>query len=454
MKFNRNWFLIAIAVVLASILLPFMQEGSFAGNVVNSEVVYRDGWFGPYIERVTLDNGGVMYVTQYPWYTFHEQFSELSSMNICGLDGGSAMVGGASSSYIELVAYPDDAPIEIMVRQMNNLDFSSSVNWWEDGKETCTKSRLVMYKGSTEKYTEEWKELSPLVNPWQDLTWSHGPYAYGATWESHVTFDPWYYDGGNQLEFTIVETLYTGPLIGYDTDVGYVDVTMLKRVTYTDPDDPTSPVDPNDPIVIGGVGSIQVKVLDNLIKRSATVDMYKNDNKIQTVFIDGGSYTFDNLEFGTYRFEVIDQDYETWFYDAFPQQSEYDYDIGNVELSAELNTISYVINGDFASTDGSGLDGGDGLLPDYSNTTTGKVLDEIVKTLTGDGDEDGSLSLTQIVGMIAALMASMGLLANVAIIGLPIFIVGILFLLVAAWVKSGDKKTTNYSPGNKSGGRK
>lgn len=443
---NRNWFLIAIAVVLASILLPHLGPSSFAGSVVDSEVVYRDGWFGPYIERVTLDNNGVTYVTQYPWYTFNEQFSDLSSMNIYGLDGGSAMIGGASSGYIELVAYPDGDPIEIIVKQQNNLDFSSSVNWWEDGKEVCEKSRLVMYTGSTEKSTEEWKELTPLINLFDDLTWSDGPYLYGETWVSSVTFEPWRYDGGDHLEFTIVETLYTGPLIGYDTDVGYVDVTMLEYVDLNDP---------NDPIIQGGVGSISVKVLDNLIKRSATVDMYKNNNKIQTVVIDGGSHVFDDLEFGMYSFEVVDDDYETWFYDAFPQQAGYDYDIGDVELSAELNTISYVINGDFASTDGHGLDGGDGLLPDYSNTTTGKVLDEVVKILTGgneDGDDDdGSLSLSEIVAMIGALLASMGLLTSVAIIGLPIFIVGILFLLVAAFV--GSKKT-NYSPGNKTGGRK
>ena len=72
MNLNQNWFLVAIIVIVASIMLPFMQENSFAGNVVESEVVYRDGLFGPYIERVALDNGGVTYVTQYPWYTFNE----------------------------------------------------------------------------------------------------------------------------------------------------------------------------------------------------------------------------------------------------------------------------------------------------------------------------------------------------------------------------------------------
>ena len=68
-----------------------------------------------------------------------------------------------------------------------------------------------------------------------------------------------------------------------------------------------------------------------------------------------------------------------------------------------------------------------------------------------DDDDDGSLSLSEIITMIGALLASMGLLTSVAIIGLPIFIVGILFLLVAAFV--GSKKT-NYFPANKSGGRK
>ena len=71
------------------------------------------------------------------------------------------MIGGASSGYIQLVAHPDDDPIEIMVKQQNDLDFSFSVYWWEDGKEFCEKSRLVMYTGST----EEWKALTPIVNP-------------------------------------------------------------------------------------------------------------------------------------------------------------------------------------------------------------------------------------------------------------------------------------------------
>ena len=429
MKIDRNWFLIAIAVVLASILLPFMQAGSFAGNVVESEVVYRDGLFGPYIERVTLDNGGVMHVIQYPWYYFTDGY--LPSMNIYGIEGSSY------SNEIHLVCYSDDAPIKITVKQQNDLKFPNSILPWSYDEVDAVKSRLVMYKG----IATDNEKLSSLTDPWDDLVWTHGPFVYEETWTTEVQFNPWYYDGGDKPKFTIEETLYPVSLVGYDMDRAFVYVTVLERVNTEDP---------NDPIVAGGVGSITVTVLDNLIQSPATIRMYKNDVLVQSsLYIKDGDHEFTDLEFGTYRFEVVDADYETWFYDALPQQSGFNYDLGNVELSAELNAISYIIKGDFPSTDGDGFDMGDGLLPVVPDNSMSELYDAVKEV----ADEEGGLSLAQILGMIAALLSSMGLLASVAIIGLPIFIVVILFLLVAAFVKSGDKKT-NYSPGNKKGGRK
>ena len=435
MKIDRNWYLIAIAVVLASILLPFMQVNSFAGNVVESKVVYRDGWFGPYIERVTLDTGAVMHVTQYPWYYFTE--NNLPSMNIYGIEGS------GSSNSINIVAHVGDDKVPITFKQQNDLDFTNSVNWWQDGKEVAEKSRLVMYNNIV---TDTNVDLSPLTDSAHDSVITHGPFAYGETWTSTLYYWPYVKPYAHQEAFTVEETLYPGSFVGYDMDRAFVYVTLLANVDVTDP---------NDPIVVGGVGSINIKVLDELIQKPATVRMYQDNNLVQTVFIENGDYTFKDLEFGSYRFEVTDSDYDTYFYDAFPQQTGYDYDLGTVELSAELNTISYVIYGDFPSTDGSAFDSGDGLLPDYSNTTTGEILDDIVDVVKGDSPltNDDGLPLAQILGMIAALLSSIGLLTSVAVIGLPIFIVVILFLLIAAFVKSGDKKS-NYSPGNKKGGRK
>lgn len=459
---NRNWFLIAIAVVLASILIPFMQVNSFAGNVVDSEVVYRDGWFGPYIERVTLGDGAVMHVTQYPWYYFVE--GSLSSMNICGIEGS-----GEYNS-INIVCYPDDDPIPIVVKHQNDLDFTNTINWFWDNTEICDRSRLVMYNGIV---TNPDEELDPIWDVQHDIAWSYGPYAYGEYWTSTLHYYPYVRPYAHSEGFTVEETLYPTTLVGYDMDRAWVYVTVLERVIHVDPDDPTSPVDPDDPIVVRGTGSINVKIMDNYLQSSATIRMYKDNNLVQSsLYIDNGDYTFDDLEFGTYRFEVIDADYYTYFYDAFPQQAGYDYDLGNVELSAELNTVGYVIYGDFPSTDGSGFDAGDGLLPDWSDNPTSETIDDITDILHeggsaenttlinyffeniisgGDGDDDGSLTLSEIITMIGALLASMGLLTSVAIIGLPIFIVGILFLLGVAFVGS---KQTNYSPGNKSGGRK
>ena len=432
MKIDRNWFLIAIMIVLASITLPFMQVGSFAGNVVESEVVYRDGWFGPYIERVTLDNGGVMHVTQYPWYYFTDGY--LPSMNIYGIEGS------AMSNTVNIVCYPDDDPIPIIVKQQNDLKFPDSIFPWMYDEVDAERSRLTMYNGVFDDFNET---LSPLSDSYHDMIWSYGPYLYGETWTSTLHYYPYVRPYGHEEGFTIEETLYPA-LIGFDMDRAFVMVRVLDRVDVNDP---------NDPIVVGGVGSITVRILDNLVQRPATIHMYQDNVLIQTVYIENGEHTFDDLEFGFYRFEVVDDDYETYFYDAFPQQSGYDYDLGNVELSAELNGVSCIIYGDFASTDGSGFDMGDGLLPVVPENNMSELYDDVKDALgIGDEEDDGTFSLSEIVAMIGALLASMGLLTSVAIIGLPIFIVGILFLLGVAFVKSGDK--SNDSPGNKKGGRK
>lgn len=440
MKLDRNWYLIAIAVVLASILLPFMQAGSFAGNVVESTVVYRDGWFGPYIERVTLDNGAVTHVTRYPWYYFRDLSSP--SMRIVSLDGGSFMSGGSSSGRISINVYEGDGVVPVTIGHQNTGDFIT-YDVFGLGDKTVKKSRLVMYKGDI----ETWKKLSPLVAPWDDLVWSYGPYEYLDQWETVVTFDPWYYRGGDTMTFTIVETQYPRSLVGYETGVGYVDVSVLKTV---DPDDPT------DPIVVGGVGTIRVKVFDDMINRPATVNVYKDGVFVKTKSIIDDGFVFDNLKFGRYRFEVIDADYETWFYDASPHQSDFNFDIGDVELSAEFNTISYFVYGDFLSTESEYYEGGDNSSDDERGNTSRieEFLNE-TKGKLGLETGDGTLALADIITMIGALLASIGLLTSVAIIGLPIFIVVILFLLGAAFVKSGDKKPNQkYSPGNKKGGRK
>lgn len=121
--------------------------------------------------------------------------------------------------------------------------------------------------------------------------------------------------------------------------------------------------------------SIGVRVLDNLVQYPAHIRVYKDGEFIQSVYISRGYHDFQNLEYGMYRFEVIDPDYTTWWCDAFPAQDDYDNEIGNIELSSRINTVSYVINGDNPKTEGSGFD-----MPqsgvDWSNT---EIDDKLVQ---------------------------------------------------------------------------
>ena len=100
-----------------------------------------------------------------------------------------------------------------------------------------------------------------------------------------------------------------------------------------------------------GSGSITVNVWDNRVESNQWVEMYKNGKLVDTVYIKG-SKTFEDLGFGDYKFVVVkNDDWNTQFTDAVPCQGDFDFDEGTVELSANLNTINYVIWGDDETVD-------------------------------------------------------------------------------------------------------
>ncbi|NPE27635.1 hypothetical protein HNV12_06545 [Methanococcoides sp. SA1] len=406
-----------VVLLIASIILPQFTAGSFAGDAVSSETVYREGMFGPSIERVVWESGAVTHVTKYPWYYFWEQTDDFQSMNIYGISGSSM------SNDINIVCDYGDDPISVTFKQQNDLDFSDSINWFWSSKEVCEKSCLIAYYGLVD---DQEKDLNYLTDDFHSLIHTVGPWAYGETWTSTLKISPDWVHGikaPGSYDFTVQETLYPSNLQPYDTDRAWIHLTVLE-----------------DPIISQeiGKGTITVKVLDNLIQSAADVRMYQDGSLKQTVHLTAGEHTFENLPFGSYRFEVVDSDYKPFFYDAFPQQSGYDYDSGAVDLSAERNTISYLIYGDFTSTEGSGYDQGDGIIPDYSNTTTGKVLEDIVDGVTGD-DDDGEFDYFK---AIIALLASLGLF-GIVVLGLPLFIVAACLILVAMYILSRDGDDEN-----------
>jgi hypothetical protein len=376
--------------------------------IEDRQVLHRDGLFGPKTERLVFEDGTIAYTTTYPWYYFAEQRDFLSSMNIYGIEGSS------SSNEIYLTAEVGDDPIPIVVKQQNDLDFTNSEQgtWWDffgqKTQEPCDKSQLVMYDG-----IYGYGDNSPNIysDPFHDRIVKEGFWQYGETWTSTLHFYPvvnpmrlnmnpsQVIEGAGSYSYTIEETLYPEDYpSGFDTDKAWVHVSVQEGQEYAESQ---------------GTGSITVKVLDNLYQSSANVDIYKDGQKIDSDTVDGAT-TFDDLEFGDYRFEVTNTDYDQYFVEAVPYYDLDKSDQGIAELTAEHNSITYVIYGDYPQTEGSGFDTGDDTIPG----TNGTMPDLSV----GDGG-DGNLD------KIIALMESLGFFVIVAL-GLPLFMVMIVGLLL------------------------
>lgn len=291
-----------------------------------------------------------------------------------------------------------------------------------DGDPTeITRSRVILFVGLIQDPDED---LSPIWDTYQSMGYSDGPYLYGEKWTSTLYFVPSEKPYGNVRHFTIEETLYVNKILwpdtSYNMDRAFVHVTTLER-----PDDSVT------------TGQIQLTVMDGNLQAPATVRMYKNGIIVhESLYIPDGSYRFDDLEFGTYRFVVTDTDYETFFYDAFPQQAGYSYDIGTVELSKDLNVINYMIRGDFPKTPDSSFKPDSSFEPDEPDEPG---IIEKLSDLLGGSDDDSSPDEPGFMDLLKQIVEGLGLL-TIVLIGLPIFIIIFVIIMLAGYVAGGKKQ--------------
>nr|WP_321496299.1 hypothetical protein [uncultured Methanolobus sp.] len=399
---------IAIILVLLSIILPASSVQTYVAGDGDVDVVYRDGLFGPVHKIITDDQGIRTYIIDYPWYYFQDGNA---GMNIYGISGSS------QSNTISFSCYQDDDPFTITFKEQNDLNFDGSI--WESvtGKTEATKAKIVMYQG----YSDAGESISLLTNSIHSQNTVYGPFDYGETWTNTLDVYPGLIGVGDAA-FTVVEYLYADTILGYDKAYDQ-DRAWVYIAVQEDPDDAAE----------SGKGSITLSVLDNLIPTDCTVRIYKDGSLYQnSIYVRDGYKVFDNLEFGDYRFVVLDDGYDTFFYDASPQQSGYDNDDGEVELSASHNSINYIIYGDFPETEGSGFDDDDSDDQTIDETIE-DVTEDIINAITGNDDDD-DVSLTDLLGDI---LSALGLLTIVAL-GLPLFLVILIVVLLLVYKKGGD----------------
>jgi hypothetical protein len=397
-----------IILVLSVVLPAIMPTGTIVSDqpIEDRQVLHRDGLFGPTTERIVFEDGTIAHTTTAPWYYFPEQ-RFTGAMNIYGIEGSSI------SNEIYLTAEVGDDPIPITFKQQNDLDFTDSDwGWWPtdifDSKEPCVKSQLVMYPG-IKGYGDD--SFNKFEDEYHDKEIKEGYWYYGDTWTSTLNFYPVTtrsspYDnymripGPGSYSYTVEETLYPEGSMGngYDMDKAWVHATVQKSQTEAESD---------------GTGQITVKVLDNLYATDVWVNVYQDGTMVQeSEFVDG-ERTFDNLEFGEYRFEVRNDDYDRFFTEAFPYYDLDKSDRGIAELTSDHNSITYVIYGDFEDTDGSAFDPGDDTLPEI-----------------GDGDnEDDDRNGGSLLDLIVKILDSFGLFHIVAL-GIPLFLVAMVGILL------------------------
>jgi hypothetical protein len=349
--YSNPWTL-AFIVLLVLILIPQISPMSFVGpdgDSVDSEILYQDGPFGWQLRKVSLDTGGFTYVKQYQWYHLESLYTTVTGFkpaNIYGIDSDDEFLGtrASASNWLWIECESDDYTVPVYVLEQNDLDFTESGNLLYGGKVAAKYSRLDTCWGIS-----EWGE--PLGDLYR-YDYSEGPFDYGDTWQTTVTFKV---SGVNGLElgddeifFTISEKLYPDAwwaVSGYEVDRAWVSI---------------SKQDSPEEAAARGTGKITVTITDELVAYASYVQMYRDGEEYGNPFwvsADGKTLTLDLNHY--YRFEVIPpegSDWTTWAYDACPQQDDYDYDIGDVYLNAEHNRIAYIISGNDENTEGSGFD--------------------------------------------------------------------------------------------------
>ena len=115
------------------------------------------------------------YVTEYPWYYFHDGFG---SMEITGITG-------AHSSYVQsdvLYVYLQDdySSFPVKFTEENLLWITGSFGGLSDGPVECKESRLELYLGHIDG---DIPFMTGPINHWD----KDGPFAYGESWENQVT---------------------------------------------------------------------------------------------------------------------------------------------------------------------------------------------------------------------------------------------------------------------------
>lgn len=420
MKINKNnpwtWVFICLAALIVIPQITPMTLVGPVGDTADYDVLYKDSPFGYEIRKVYLDNG-FTYVKQYQWYHL-ESLLNIAGIwqphNIYGISSDSQYLGttSASSNMLWLTCYTDSDPVPIYLKQQNDLDFSDSNNWFFDGKTTAKASRVAMYKGMF----DEDVHLDPYTVSCHDEEYIEGPFQYGETWTSTLHFYPYVNPHPMSVDFTIQETLYADTwnflVDGYDTDRAWVHIAVQK-----------SPEDAEE----SGIGTITVKITDELLPYSAYVQMYRDGSEVgdpEYVSEDGKDFSLQLNHY--YRFVVIPPDgaeWTTWAYDAVPQQSGYDYNIGDVYLDAQHNVINYIVAGNDKNTEGDAFDNS-GVLPDYSY-----VWDIFDDDPDGESHEWWEYLLA--------------ILFGIALLGIPLILVGILaFSGYKAFLNPGSANIT------------
>lgn len=424
MKINNKQVTMILVVLAALVILPNMLPASMVTDdgVSDRETIYQDGLFGSKVNRVTLDNGIVTYEKDYAWYSAEAlKESFLHSFNIYGIEGSS------SSNVMYLTeTYPFE-PVTVTFKQQNDLKMSSLWGYGDYVETTIGKSRLRVYEG----IAGQDDELDSLTNNVVESVVSKDVHPYGQTWTTDIHVGGSYYDisEAGSYGYTIEETLYPeGSLIGVETDRAWVHLAVMEE-----PAQATS-------------GEITVTVLDNLMCQPAHVAMYHDGHLVSTYYLDHGTYTYTNLDFGTYSFRVTDNDYTTWCYDAVPNQelqADYNLDVGVVQLSNDINHINYMICGIFDSTEESGKSGFDD--GDWDKDIKSDVdeavedvkdvvpeipsLSDVVGDAFGDDNDDDGSSLWD---SLKLLLLGTGLF-GASVLGLPVFLVVSFIVLIIAY---------------------
>lgn len=375
MKFNV-WFFVLLLLIGSIIFSCYSAPAEMIGDTpVDTEVMYRKDLFGPYYTKTTFENGVSQYALEYPWYYFCPNTLNLVSI---------ATNGGLKQGH--MATYTTKTPggsVYLKFYLQNSLA----------SKKDCKKVDLIFYEGTA-------SDLTGTPTGRKLNTYSlEGSWKYAETFVMAIDFGLPKKTGVYHYVVDEYETCSNWPLGSktYKTGRGWIDIVIESPTAVT--------------------GELSVVVYDNMVPRTCFVDLYQGNSVYKSnVKLEGGRGTFKNLPFGTYRVQVLDSGFESYFYDCAPASCMVNDDIGSVMISSIHSSVSYLIFGDQKDTDD---DGFDDLNPD----------DPI-----DPGEMDGSSGFSDVIKDVAK---SFGLFA-IVLFGLPLFILLLVVFLVYKWTKKRE----------------